>query len=84
MENAVAPRNTLRALMSANIRVGTDCAGLEAPILSLQAMRVFHTHVFSCERGPKKCEYIKLNFPELLFLNDMRRWYHADLPRHDL
>ena len=54
MENALAPHNTLKALMSANIRVGTDCAGLEAPILSLQAMQVFHTHVFSCERDPTK------------------------------
>ena len=84
MENAVAPRNTLRALMSANIRVGTDCAGLEAPILSLQAMQVFHTHVFSCERDPKKREFIKLNFPEPILLNDMCRRSHADLPRHDL
>ena len=84
MEGALAPHNTLRALMGANLRVGTDCAGLEAPILSLQAMRVLHTHVFSCERDPKKREYIKLNFPEPLLLNDMCRRSHADLPRHDL
>jgi hypothetical protein len=38
-----------RALSTADFSVGTDCSGLEAPVLALQAMNIPHKHVFSCD-----------------------------------
>ena len=41
----------------AQFRLGTDCSGAEAPVWALVAMRISHTHVFSCERhGPSRQE----------------------------
>ena len=67
-----------------DLRVGTDCFGLEAPILSLQAMRISHSHVFSCERDAKKREYIYENFRPAHMLHDMCRRDPAAVPQRDL
>ena len=66
------------------LRVGTDCAGLEAPILSLRAMQIKHTHVFTCEQDAKKREYIRQNFSEAAMFEDMCARDPATLPHHDL
>ena len=67
-----------------DLRIGTDCSGLEAPILSLQAMRISHSHVFSCERDAKKREYIYENFRPAHMFHDMCRRDPAAVPQHDL
>ena len=42
------------------VRVGTDCSGLEAPLLALRILRVPHSHVFSSEIHPRKRKFIEL------------------------
>ena len=44
------------------VRVGTDCSGLEAPLLALRMLGVPHSHVFSSEIHPRKREFIEHNF----------------------
>ena len=44
------------------VRVGTDCSGLEAPLLSLRALGVPHRHVFSSEIDARKRKFIETNF----------------------
>ena len=42
------------------IRVGTDCSGIEAPIVALKQMDVPHEHVFSCDYD----KFVKKSFLE--------------------
>ena len=44
------------------LRVGTDCSGLEVPLLALRALGISHRHVFSCEIKAKTRRYIEMNF----------------------
>ena len=74
---------------SASLRVGTDCSGLEAPIISLRALNIPHQHLFSSEVKEKTRKYIEVNFasasprgnqafqlcPDLMMKRD-----HASLP----
>jgi site-specific DNA-cytosine methylase len=69
---------------AADLRVATDCSGLEAPVLALQAMKINHRHVSSCEINPKKREFIKANFPETTVSSDMCRRKHGSLPSHNI
>ena len=41
------------------LRVGTDCSGLEAPVLPLEALRIPHCHVFSSEACGIKRRHIE-------------------------
>ena len=49
-------------LPSKTVRVGTDCSGLEAPLLALRAMQVPFHHVFSSEINPRKRKFIEAMF----------------------
>ena len=44
------------------LRVGTDCSGLEVPLLALRALGISHRHVFSCEIKAKTRRYVEMNF----------------------
>ena len=63
-----------------DLRIGTDCAGLEAPVLSLQAMKFLFIHVFSCDVNPKVRQFIKANWPGVPVFEDMLKRNHSDLP----
>jgi site-specific DNA-cytosine methylase len=74
------------------LRIGTDCSGLEAPILSLQALDVRHQHVFSSELQTKVRMYIEANFasasprgnPGLQVYPDMMKRDLSALAPHDV
>ena len=38
--------------MFKKITVGTDCSGIEAPIMALNNMNISHKHLFSCDSDP--------------------------------
>jgi len=79
----VAARNGL-ALTRADLTVGTDCSGANAPILALRAMGIRHRHVFSCEANPKKREFIDANSPKAVIFPDMLTRDHRALPAHNV
>ena len=47
----------------AQLRLGTDCSGAEAPVWALVAMRIPHTHVFSCDIDPRVRSFIAATSP---------------------
>ena len=72
------------------VRVGTDCSGLEAPLLALRMLRVPHSHVFSSEIHPRKRQFIEHTFASAssrggcrVYL-DMLRRDPQTMPRCDL
>lgn len=69
---------------SAELRVGTDCSGAEAPILALRALGIPHRHVFSCEANAKKREYIQENCKDAVVFPDMLTRDHDSLPAHNV
>ena len=49
-------------------RVGTDCSGLEAPMVALKQMQFRVCHMFSSETGTCAREWIQCNFkPQVLY-----------------
>ena len=56
------------------IRVGTDCSGIEAPIVALKNMGVNFTHIFSSEINKYCIKSIKANFePDIIYENMSER-----------
>jgi DNA (cytosine-5)-methyltransferase 1 len=50
------------------LRVGTDCSGVDAPIVALKAMKIPHRHVFSSDIDKHCIAMIKANCnPDVLF-----------------
>ena len=48
---------------AAPFRVGTDCSGMEIPILALRNLGVQFAHEFSCDNDPIVKEFIMQSFP---------------------
>ena len=69
-------------LPSMTVRVGTDCSGLEAPLLALRAMQVPFHHVFNSEINPRNRTVIEENFASapLQVYPDMLRRHREILP----
>lgn len=54
--------------------IGTDCSGLDAPIMAMERLQIQHKHVFSSEKNAKAFEWIKANFePVHLFDDALKR-----------
>ena len=72
-----------------NIRVGTDCSGIEAPIEALRNItnnykNITYTHVFSSETNEYAIKYIQENHkPEILF-GDIKERDVNNIPDIDL
>tara|TARA_Y100000996_G_scaffold313588_1_gene249802 strand:+ start:11431 stop:12366 length:936 start_codon:yes stop_codon:yes gene_type:complete len=55
-------------------RVGTDCSGIEAPIIALQNLNISFDHEFSCDCDIHVQNTIKANFkPKILYDNIFNR-----------
>ena len=66
------------------IRVGTDCAGIEAPIQALMNIKVPFDHVFSCEVDTHCQESIDANYHPEIRYTDMTSRDPVTLPDIDL
>jgi site-specific DNA-cytosine methylase len=53
---------TRRQLACGSIRVGTECSGSAAPVLSLRALGLTHEHLFSSEIKEKARRFIAMHF----------------------
>ena len=73
MNDGVINQPTLAKGLS-SIKVGTDCSGLDAPIIALKAAGIDHEHVFSAETDQHCVETINANSaPGIIFGNIMQR-----------
>ena len=52
--------------------VGTDCSGIDTPLLALDNMEVSYVHKFSCENDPVARETIQQNFTPQILYDDIK------------
>lgn len=64
--------------------VGTDCSGMEAPLMALRDLEVPHRHSFSCDILPEARTTITANFPNGLMYDDITTRKNATAPKVDL
>ena len=66
------------------ITVGTDCSGVEAPIVALRELGIDFKHVFSSEINPKLVNFILSEYkPDIIYDNIIER-DHTQVPYVDL
>lgn len=66
------------------LRIGTDCSGIEAPIVALQQMKIPFVHEFSSEIDKHCIETILLNFKPNIIFGDMQKRDLRDIPDIDM
>lgn len=66
------------------LRVGTDCSGIEAPIVALRQMGIPFVHEFSSEIDRHCIATIKANFTPRIIFGDMTKRRLRDIPNIDL
>jgi DNA (cytosine-5)-methyltransferase 1 len=66
------------------LRIGTDCSGMEAPIVALQQLRIPFSHEFSSEIDTHCIATIQANFTPKIIFGDMKTRDIRDVPDIDL
>ena len=66
------------------LRVGTDCSGIEAPIMALKQLKIPFRHEFSSEIDKHCIESIKANYKPKKIFGDMKKRKLKDIPDIDL
>lgn len=66
------------------LRVGTDCSGIEAPIMALRQLKVPFSHEFSSETDRHCIASIRANYDPKIIFGDMRQRKLKDIPDIDL
>jgi DNA (cytosine-5)-methyltransferase 1 len=66
------------------LRVGTDCSGIEAPIQALQQLNIPFIHEFACEKDKYALQSIQANYNPKLIYTDITTRDHSSLPDIDL
>lgn len=56
---------------SREIKIGTDCSGMEAPIQAMRNLMLQYQHEFSCDFNPHVRATIAANFPHKVMYNDV-------------
>ncbi len=67
-----------------SIKVGTDCSGLEAPIIALRNMGVTFDHIFSCENDASCVKTIRANHSPGILYPDIQKRNISKTPYVDL
>jgi DNA (cytosine-5)-methyltransferase 1 len=66
------------------LQIGTDCSGIEAPIMALQLLRVPHNHIFSTEIDERARESIRANYSPFIEYDDIFARDVKDVPNIDV
>lgn len=66
------------------LRVGTDCSGIDAPIVALQQLKIPFSHEFSSEIDPHCISTIRANFTPKIIFGDITQRHLKDIPDIDL
>ena len=66
----------LKVKMKSEIKIGTDCSGIEAPIQALELLNIKYKHIFSCDNDKHVIKNIEGNYkPEILYEDIFNRDY---------
>lgn len=67
-----------------NIRMGTDCSGIEAPVQALKKLKkrygITYDHVFSSEIDPYAIKFIKANYNPTILYGDIKKRDVSTIP----
>lgn len=66
------------------LKVGTDCSGIEAPIVALNLLGIKYSHEFSCDNDKNAKETIMHNYKPKKFYDNIFDRDHNKLPDIDL
>lgn len=53
------------------VRIGTDCSGMETPVMALKKLKVPYEHMFSCDIDLNVKRQILANFPPKVWYDDL-------------
>lgn len=71
-----------------NIRIGTDCSGIEAPVQALKKLKkrygITYEHIFSSEIDPYAIKFIKANYKPKILYGDIKKRDVSTIPEIDL
>eukprot|EP00440_Ansanella_granifera_P073881 gb/GFBE01080165.1/.p1 GENE.gb/GFBE01080165.1/~~gb/GFBE01080165.1/.p1 ORF type:complete len:382 (+),score=85.77 gb/GFBE01080165.1/:1-1146(+) len=59
------------AALSRPVRIGTDCSGMETPVMALKKLGVDYEHMFSCDIDKNVKTQILANFPPKRWFDDL-------------
>eukprot|EP00931_Biecheleriopsis_adriatica_P081452 TRINITY_DN5477_c0_g1_i1.p1 TRINITY_DN5477_c0_g1~~TRINITY_DN5477_c0_g1_i1.p1 ORF type:complete len:404 (+),score=70.21 TRINITY_DN5477_c0_g1_i1:86-1213(+) len=59
------------AVLSRPVRIGTDCSGMETPVMALKKLKVPYDHMFSCDIDKHVKAQIQKNFPPVKWFDDL-------------
>lgn len=65
------------------IRIGTDCSGIEAPIIAFKKLNIPFDHIFSCDYDKHVREAIKANYNPQIVYEDINNRDHQSAPKVD-
>lgn len=66
------------------ISLGTDCSGIEAPLMALEMLKISVNHKFSCDNDVEVINSIKANYKPKKIYTDIAARNHAKLPHVDI
>ena len=66
------------------LRIGTDCSGLETPLMALLNLGVVFAHIFACDCDAYVKRTIKSNFPPEKIYDDITTRNNKNTPKVDL
>ena len=66
------------------LRVGTDCSGIEAPIMALRHLKIPFSHEFSSEIDAHCVASLRANYKPKILFGDMTKRKLKDIPDIDL
>lgn len=64
-------KSLARVRQRSPLLVGTDCSGIETPLIALKNLKVPMRHVFSCDNDPHVKKVILANFKPEVFFDDL-------------
>lgn len=66
------------------ISLGTDCSGIEAPLVALKLLGVDVDHKFACDNDTNVKQSVMGNFKPKLYFDDIMKRDHSKLPHVDI
>tara|TARA_Y100001970_G_scaffold284340_1_gene401499 strand:- start:132 stop:1103 length:972 start_codon:yes stop_codon:yes gene_type:complete len=65
------------------IKIGTDCSGIETPIIAFKKLQIPYEHIFSCDYDKHVRQAIKGNFNPQIIYEDITKREHNKAPSVD-
>ena len=65
------PAAAMPSALSRPVKIGTDCSGMETPVMALQKLNVAYEHMFSCDIDRHVKTQIMQNFPPKIWFDDL-------------